>query len=226
VDVPAGEYSVGCRPERNRECFDDERPAHQVAIRSFAIMRHEVTVADYDACVRSGACPAPRAGSGCTSGRAGAERQPITCVDWNGARAFCEHQGLRLPTEAEWEIAALGPDHGDFPWGSEPASCPRTVVGNERGPGCGADRPADVGSFAGDRSWLGAMDFGGNVREWTATDYAPYAGGVAVAGSRGKVNRGGSYLMASGQVSTGHTRGADPPSVARPDLGFRCAADR
>jgi formylglycine-generating enzyme required for sulfatase activity len=83
----------------------------------------------------------------------------------------------------------------------------------------------DVGSRPGDRSWVGVLDLGGNVREWTGSDYAAYPGGQADSSSRGKVNRGGSFLMKPGQIDTSHTRGADLPEVARPDLGFRCAAD-
>ena len=65
------------------------------------------------------------------------------------------------------------------------------------------------------------MDMGGNLREWTASDYAPYPGSHVDA-SDGKVNRGGGFEMGAAQFDTSHTRRVDPPTLARADLGFRC----
>ncbi|MBI4706070.1 MAG: SUMF1/EgtB/PvdO family nonheme iron enzyme [Deltaproteobacteria bacterium] len=224
VAVAAGSYVVGCA-SGNRQCWDDERPAHRVALGRFGIMVHEVTMEQYDECAAAGRCPPAGKEPGCTWQREGEDRHPINCVSWKAAGGYCAWRGWRLPSEAEWEAAARGPSQADYPWGSEPASCERALVGSERGGGCGAGGLLPVGSRQADRSWVGAFDLGGSVREWTASEYAAYPGGKAEAEQRGKVNRGASWLMEPGQASTSHTRFADEPGAARLDLGFRCAVD-
>ena len=89
--------------------------------------------------------------------------------------------------------------------------------------GCGLEGTAEVGGHPTDRTWSGALDLGGNVREWVDTDYAAYPGGTANSGLEGKVNRGGSWAMTHDQLSDARTRLADDPGEQRPDLGVRCA---
>ena len=89
--------------------------------------------------------------------------------------------------------------------------------------GCGSGAPHAVGTHGSDKSTAGAFDLGGNVREWTASDYAPYPGGTASSDRRGRVTRGGSYLMDARELGASFTRNVDRPDTARADLGFRCA---
>jgi len=222
VAVPAGDYPVGCHDPVNKGCFADEKPGHHVALPAFAIDVHEVAMEDYDQCVADDQCPAPGKGPGCTWQQDGKERHPITCVTWHGAVAYCQAQGSRLPTELEWEAAARGTDRRGYPWGNDEPSCALAVLAGQ-GAGCGALQPQ--GSVPADKSPVGALDMGGNVREWTASDYGAYPGGRVDAADQGKVNKGGSYLMLPGKTNRAHTRGVDAPDTARPDLGFRCAAD-
>jgi formylglycine-generating enzyme required for sulfatase activity len=108
-----------------------------VTLTSFCIDRTEVTVAAYQACSDSGACR--RASSKvtwpkikpdaikrysplCNVGKAGRQDHPINCVTWKMADRYCREQGKRLPTEAEWEFAARGPDGRRYPWGDDPPS--------------------------------------------------------------------------------------------------------
>jgi iron(II)-dependent oxidoreductase len=226
VLVGAGEYWIGCDPALNKNCFDDEKPGRNIEVEQFYLMHHEVAVADYDRCVRDGACTSADTGPGCTSRKEGMEAHPINCVSWKAAKAYCEHRGWRLPTEVEWEVAARGTDRRSFPWGNETPSCDRAVIATEKGGGCGTNGPLATGSRPQDVSWAKVFDLGGNVREWTASDYAPYVGGVVDEDASGKVNRGGSWMMKPDEINTSHTRGVDEPSESRPDLGFRCAADR
>jgi formylglycine-generating enzyme required for sulfatase activity len=79
--------------------------------------RTEVTVSAYAACVASGKCTPAYKGGPCNAGVAGRESHPINCVYWNQADAYCKAQGLRLPTEEEWEYAATGGDGRTYPWG-------------------------------------------------------------------------------------------------------------
>lgn len=103
---------------------------------AFCLDLHEVSVAEYAACVTAGACtPAhdtvdvPRITPADRDlwSRACAARDPvrlaqhpINCVDHDQAAAYCAWRGARLPVEAEWTWAAQGGDHGRmFPWGDQ-----------------------------------------------------------------------------------------------------------
>jgi formylglycine-generating enzyme required for sulfatase activity len=224
VLVAAGSWPLGCQPG-DAGCWDDERPAFVAMLPAFAIQTTEVDMASWRACVEAGACTPPGPGEGCPDG-ATRPGQPVRCVDLQQARAFCAWRGWRLPTEAEWETAARGANHPEYPWGDAAPDCDTTVMASGAGKasrGCGAGMPGDIGAAARDRSWVGAFDLGGNVREWTDSAYAAYAGGV-IGEDRGQVVRGGSWIMPRDAFATAHTRGVEPPDARRPDLGLRCAA--
>jgi formylglycine-generating enzyme required for sulfatase activity len=94
------------------------------------------------------------------------ETLPINCVSWRLAFAFCAWDGGRLPTEAEWELAAAGKDENRlYPWGNEaPGSDLVSYLhsGNE---------PAEVGSFPTGNGRWGHRDLAGNVGEWVLDLY-------------------------------------------------------
>ena len=97
---------------------------------------------------------------------AGWENHPVVMVTWCTARAaYCDHYGLRLPTEAEWEYAARGTEGRDYPWGNtwDENKC---VNWYNRGPGYDANTGPGtmaVGSIPAGDSWCGASDMAGNV---------------------------------------------------------------
>jgi formylglycine-generating enzyme required for sulfatase activity len=204
--VPAGEFTMG-----STEGAPDEQPVHPVRVGAFCIDRTEVTVADYRACVDARRCFAPEGREhGCNWGAPGREAHPINCVPFRYADQFCAMTGRRLPTEAEWEIAARGAAGLRFPWGS----------GDPGGEVCwrrGSAGTCAAGASPGDRSPSGVLDLGGNVGEWTADLYAPYEGGPALGGH---VLRGGAFL----DVDPGALRGARRRTNLAPEAtGFRCA---
>lgn len=174
VAVPAGTFWMGCEDEADEDCNPDQYPFHEVSLDAFAIDRTEASIDDYMACVEAGACEAPAAqtafGDACTWDDAFNGTYPITCINWFRAQAFCEWQGKRLPTEAEWEKAARGDDARLYPWGDTAPTCNHAVAAN-----CtmfnvsGGTMP--VGSLPLGASPYGALDMAGNVFEWVADWY-------------------------------------------------------
>lgn len=147
---------------------------------------------------------------------------PAANVSYDDAAAFCEWAGGRLPTEAEWEYAARGPDLRVFPWGN--VFDPERLVGGGSPLG-GTARP--VGSLPGGASFCGALDMVGNVSEWCLGLYPegetmPYAAVANQADGRAAALRGGSYAH-SGHYCRGSFRWIAPRDGSGPLDGFRVA---
>ena len=156
VQVPAGEFLMG----DDQSPFAPERPQHVVALDEYWIDAYEITNAQYRLCVDGGACTEPRAW---TNADLSGDQQPVL-VFWEGAQAYCTWVGGRLPTEAEWEKAARGPDGRTWPWGNEW----QDGWANLSGPEDGYGPTAPVGSFPNDVSPYGLLDVAGNAAEWVA----------------------------------------------------------
>lgn len=144
--------SPGCFMMGNDEGRRDERPAHEICFTSpFWIGRTEVT---------NGQFGSPGAFEGDEVARGN--------LTWFEARDFCAEQGLRLPTEAEWEYAARGPDSLVYPWGDDFDDTRLVFDRNSN------NQIAPVGSRPAGVSWVGALDMIGNAMEWTSTLYERY----------------------------------------------------
>jgi formylglycine-generating enzyme required for sulfatase activity len=203
----------------------DEAPAHDVRVPTFSIDRTEVTVARYAACVAAGQCTRP--GSACRATASG-PTLPVACVSWEQARLFCSAAGARLPSEAEWELAARGTDGRTFPWGDEPPDCSRADFAptGQSSSSCGGEGPSPVGSHPAGASFFGVLDLAGNVWEWVDDFHAPYGGtspGSSVLAGAARVVRGGTWGSALRELRTTQRRAVDP-DTQRPGIGFRCAA--
>ncbi|MBW2525717.1 MAG: SUMF1/EgtB/PvdO family nonheme iron enzyme, partial [Deltaproteobacteria bacterium] len=233
VRIDAGKFKMGCRPDDDPGCQPDEQPGHTVRLEAFRIDRLEVSVARYAACVRAGRCTTEGLSESelCNWTHADRVDQPVNCVDWNQAMAYCQWVGMRLPTEAEWERAARGDDGRRYPWGDEAPDCERAVL-DDGGDGCGRDSTWPVGSKPAGKSPAGALDLAGNVWEWVADRYdekyydrSPKRSpkGPAIGSSRGM--RGGSWLSGDPADLRSAGRHAARPEHRNYNLGFRCAAD-
>jgi formylglycine-generating enzyme required for sulfatase activity len=219
--IPAGTFSMGS--DKGEE---NEKPVHQVTLKSFEMDVTEVTVAEYQTCVRAGRCRQADWGGPCNSGVSpvlGREQHPINCVDWNQAKVYCESVGKRLPTEEEWEYAARGADGRTYPWGNSP---PRNqLCWNGEGTDVGKGKrfaTCPVGSYPSGDSPFGLHDMAGNVWEWTASEYCDsYGSGKNCTPAR--VFRGGSAWADSPQYVRAALRNEYETKKHGGHLGFRCA---
>ena len=210
AEIRTTTFRMGCDPGRDPHCGSDERPQHTVKVTGFRIDRTEVPQVSYGACVSSGACSTPASGFDPDEHPA----RPVTDVTWEQARAYCRWRGARLPTEAEWELAARGTDGRIYPWGDEAPSCARAFTTKDCGP-----VPADVGGREAGESPYGVLDLAGNVDEWVDGEYAPY-GEKPSPGELQRIGRGGAY---DAWHSRATARSAFAPDYHGAWLGFRCA---
>jgi formylglycine-generating enzyme required for sulfatase activity len=204
VTIPAGEFWMGAD---SRE--PDEAPRHRVYLDAYAIDRHETTNARYARFVDAGGYRTEALWSpdgwqwvqrqhvtapfSWNDPRFNAPTQPVVGVAWYEAEAFCRFDGTRLPTEAEWERAARGPDERTFPWGE--------TFEASRAQGPRASGTAAVGSHPTGASPFGIEDMAGNAWEWVADWYAadyyrssPSRSPTGPDTGGGKVLRGGSWF--------------------------------
>ncbi len=251
-----------------KDALDTEKPLHRVKLVPYCMDELEETVAQYKECSDRGMCR--RAGKenvwpGISDAQrkiydplcniadpVGLAKHPINCIDWNQAREACESRGARLPTEAEWEFAARGPDGRIYPWGDEP---PSAQLLNACGKECvawqkkhhdpdnstpalmydeddGFVNTAPVGSFPKGKSRYGLQDVVGNVWEWVADFYAEYDRATAsstVTEPKGpatgsdRVIRGGAWNGAQPSWVRPSFRFHVAPTARSYGFGFRCA---
>ena len=157
----------------------------------------------------------------------GYEDFPVVEVSWPGADAYCTWADGRLPTEAEWEYAARGPEGRLYPWGNEWDDRLLNHDGTDYRDGQARWMP--VGSFPDGASRCGALDMAGNVWEWVADWWS--ADSYARSPSRNpqgpesgtvRIGRGGSWYDPARHVRSASRKGLSPSSYRVHWVGFRC----
>ena len=243
VKVPADDFAMGCSVG-DPACEADEGPAGgvPVSVPTFFMDIHEVTVADYRACVAEGNCAQPltnKRNQYCNYDHPERDQHPVNCLDWAQAVAYCTAAGGRLPSEPEWERAARAGSTSRYPWGQQ-VSCAEAILdevspapSNREPDGCYTDATWPVGSRPPNA--LGLYDMHGNAGEWTASWYGPdaiathYARGnmAGPAQGRQRVVRGGSWDENRPNLRSSF-RNVKPPrqgDAIYGSIGFRCVAD-
>ena len=226
VFVPGGKFQMV-----SNDGYDDEKPVHTVALDGFWLDRTEVTNAQYRQCVAAGMCSTSEYED---DSKYNGDNRPVVGVDRDDAGDYCQWAGARLPTEAEWEYAARGPEGRVYPWGdpfdrTKLNFCDKNCEAShaDKSVDDGYERRSPVGSYADGASWVGALDMAGNVWEWMADWYGEYPSGIQVnptgpASGNSKVLRGGSWYDALSDVR-GAARDEDKIGYGDDDVGFRCA---
>lgn len=190
--IQPGSFSMG-----STELFPFEGPVHQVTIRKpFLLGVHEVTFAEWDACVADGGCAYSPPDRG-----AGRGNRPVSNLDWNDAQQYVAWlsrktgKTYRLPTESEWEYAARAGGSTAYPWGGAMEKGRAQCVGCNPEPAAAA---APVGSFPANA--FGLFDMTGNVAEWVEDCWNDSFKGAPADGSAWtrprcpeRVLRGGSF---------------------------------
>ncbi|MCG6863673.1 MAG: formylglycine-generating enzyme family protein [Chromatiaceae bacterium] len=191
--IPAGRFTMGSKHHRN-----EEKPVHEVTIpEPFAIGVYEVTVGEWDACLREAGCDH-------TPTSLDNAQMPVADVSWDDAQQYVvwlskkTGKDYRLPSEAEWEYAARGGSDTAFWWGD--------AVGTNNADcrDCGSEwdgkSAAPIGSFKPNP--FGLYDVHGNLWEWTQdcsnrsykgapSDGSPWLRGDCLA----RMLRGGSWNL-------------------------------
>jgi len=221
VLIPAGEFTMG-----SDKGDDDEQPIHKVFLDSFYIDKFEVTNGRFAKFVETIQSEPPW---GFADKETPVTRpdQPVRWVNWMDAIGYCLWAGKRLPTEAEWEKAARGPDARVYPWGNDPPTPAHAVFGLKEG----SDTVSAVGNRDKGRSPYGVHDLAGNLYEWTTDWYDEefYSKNPAInpkgpAEGTAKVQRGGSYINGAYRLRSSFRTKGDP-TEHDPNVGFRCAQD-
>jgi len=222
IEIPEAWFLMGS--DTGQDC---ERPIHRVWIDAFRLAAAQVTNTEYDCFLRAPSHVAPPFWQDPNFNH---PQQPVTGVSWFEATRYCEWlsgqtgRKYRLPTEAEWELAARGGlEQKNFPWGNAPPqSRPNYLTRWQTG-------PEPVARYSPNA--FGLYDICDNVHEWCSDWYDPNYYAVSPernprgpeSGKR-KSSRGGSWRHHV-KVARCSARSSIPPDFQYADYGFRVACD-
>jgi iron(II)-dependent oxidoreductase len=236
IRVPGGSFMLGAEDDA-----PDQRPVQRVELGAFEIDRVPIVNAQFAVFLNehdgetAGQGPLLDLDAGMSKiikigtryvAVAGFEQYPVIAETWQGARAYCAARGTRLPTEAEWERAARGPEGRLYPWGNEPPDASRARFDYK----IFDYRP--VGSYPAGATPDGILDMAGNVAQWTSSRYLPYPyraddGREDPDATGERVTRGGGASATAGTLRSSYRSVGmlQLQPAGRPPVTFRCARD-
>lgn len=232
VDIPGGSFSMGSNRGRSS---DLDGPVHAVTVKPFRMMTHEVTFAQWDACVSAGGCSHRP-----NDGGWGREDHPVGNVSWDDVtQQFIPWlnqragQHFRLPTEAEWEYAARAGSTTQYSFGDS-IDCSQARYGRGSDKDCSMTPEGSVPVKSFPPNQFGLHDMHGNMGEWVQDcggfydssidkDLAAKAEEWANCGHR--MVRGGTWST-SADWARSSWRMPFPASDRLLPVGFRLAQDR
>jgi formylglycine-generating enzyme required for sulfatase activity len=234
VLIPEGPFLMG-----NNEGSGNERPEHKVFLDSYLIDQFEVTISRYAKFLAEAKYPAPPTWDDDAVNTAG--NRPAVGLSWEDAEAYCKWAGKRLPTEAEWEKAARGPEGRRYPWGHmqpfvDIANYNRGVWVSDAVTLAPVESGVEGmsvrhGTKEGGRSPYGLYHMAGNAAEWVADWYereyyqkSPERNPKGPSEGDKRVIRGGSWSDPPVGIRTTARVSAEPDYRDR-TLGVRCAMD-
>jgi formylglycine-generating enzyme required for sulfatase activity/predicted Ser/Thr protein kinase len=219
VMVPAGHFWMGSRVEESKN--ESEKPRHRVHLATYYIDKYLVTNQAYRRFVKETGHPEP---SHWADPQFNHPLQPVVGISWHDAEAYVKWANKRLPTEAEWEKAARGPEGFSYPWGNQFAAGKANVDFM-------MNQTSQVGHFPGGASPYGCLDLIGNVWEWCADWFdekyystSPPQNPTGPKKGQKKVIRGGAWDTISFNCRNAFRFFADPGAKAL-NIGFRCVVD-
>ena len=235
------------------DSLPDQQPAHPITLNDYYLDRFEVSVGQYAQFLNE-FVGFDQYGTGCFgalclrtrfegedsfmttnnqghTGQGESEDRPVNHIRHLGAKAYCEWVGGRLPTEAEWELAARGPEGRIYAWGNELPDETRATFGYEAIGETYQLFIQPVDAFPAGATPLGIYGLTGGVAEWTADLYAAdfYATSPRENplnetgdGSRNYVVRGGAWNTPL-EALPATTRDSLAIIEDTSAVGFRCA---
>jgi len=203
ITIPAGTFLMGSDKSKDPQTFDFELPQETVTLGGYGIAQYPLTVAEY-ACavgqtVQGNKIAEPTSSDNLVTWHK--QRQhpdhPVVNISWNDSLRYSQWlarvtgQQWRLPTEAEWEKAARGPDGLLYPYGN-------TYDASKGNTEDTVGTTTPVGSYPQGASPYGVFDCSGNVWEWTSNIFKAYPyqandGRENLAATDKRVLRGGSW---------------------------------
>ena len=215
IAVPGGPFTMGHGGSDN--------PEHTVTLSDFWIYQTKVTNQQYALCVKAGQCKAPDLTDNIGYNDVAHFSDPVVGVKWDQASAYCTFVHGALPTEAQWEKSARGPDGLVYPWGNGSPTCDYLNFNNCVG------KTTNVTTYPQGQSYYHGLDLEGNAFEWVGDWYnalyyktSPSQDPLGPDNSAlGRSIRSSSYKSNPDQTPAS-TRFFDVPKSHRRDLGFRC----
>ena len=217
VFVPEGEVALGDNQYENN-------PVHNALLEDYWIYMFKVTNGQYRQCIATGACTPPASEAPYPDlDDLEIKDKPVIGVTWEQANTYCEWMNGRLPTTAEWEKAARGPQSYPYPWGLDQPTCDLLNYGE-----CEDPAITRVYEYPEGRSFYQAFDLAGNTFEWVFDLYEddfiselPFEYPAGPPDGTERSVRGSSYVSGEELIPSAKLYYLEPEKH-RPDLGFRC----